>query len=374
MTGSSTSCGATSPPPSAHHLLHVYVSRLRALLRRVRRMGSASSATGPGYALASSRTSWIPSGSRMRIAEPGRSPIDDPEAAERILAHGDAALAAELRSRTSRSPRRPYASTPRTWSGCTATPWAPGSTCACGSGATTSSCPSSPPWLADQPYDEALHAQLMLALYRCGRQAEALATARALEARLRDDLGIDPSPEVRDLYRDILLQASHLIARAARATRQPAEPADLVRGPDARAPRGGRAPRRRAGSSPLTGPGGIGKTRLAIEVAAAAAVAVPRRRLVGRPGAGDRARHRRRPAGRRPRRGADAGAGLAGGRRPGARPAASPAAARQLRARGGGGRGAWSALLRDQRRCRGCWRRAGCRSGSRVSGCGRSRR
>ncbi len=65
--------------------------------------------------------------------------------------------------------------------------------------------------VAEHPDDEALHAQLMLALYRCGRQAEALETARALQDRLRDDLGIELSPEVRDLYRRILLQAPELL-------------------------------------------------------------------------------------------------------------------------------------------------------------------
>jgi DNA-binding SARP family transcriptional activator/tetratricopeptide (TPR) repeat protein len=55
-------------------------------------------------------------------------------------------------------------------------------------------------------FDEQLHAQLMLALYRTGRQADALAVYRRLRHALSEDLGIDPSQPVRDLEADILRQ------------------------------------------------------------------------------------------------------------------------------------------------------------------------
>ncbi len=58
----------------------------------------------------------------------------------------------------------------------------------------------------EHPFDEQLHALLMLALYRTGRQADALAVYRRLRHALGEDLGIDPSQPVRDLEADILRQ------------------------------------------------------------------------------------------------------------------------------------------------------------------------
>ena len=50
----------------------------------------------------------------------------------------------------------------------------------------------------------------MLALYRAGRQAEALEAYRPARARLLDDLGIEPGPELQDLERAILRQDASL--------------------------------------------------------------------------------------------------------------------------------------------------------------------
>ena len=55
------------------------------------------------------------------------------------------------------------------------------------------------------PYRERLWGQLMLALYRSGRQAEALRTFRQMKESLADELGIDPSETIMDLEERILL-------------------------------------------------------------------------------------------------------------------------------------------------------------------------
>jgi DNA-binding SARP family transcriptional activator len=58
----------------------------------------------------------------------------------------------------------------------------------------------------ERPFDERVHAQLMLALYRTGRQADALGVYRRLRAVLADNLGIDPNQRLRDLETAILRQ------------------------------------------------------------------------------------------------------------------------------------------------------------------------
>lgn len=56
----------------------------------------------------------------------------------------------------------------------------------------------------ESPLDERLAGQLMHALYRCDRQADALAHYRLVQERLADELGNDPGPALRELYQRIL--------------------------------------------------------------------------------------------------------------------------------------------------------------------------
>ena len=66
--------------------------------------------------------------------------------------------------------------------------------------------------VAQEPLREHLHAQRMLALYRCGRQADALAAYREARRALVEQVGIEPGPELRRLHEAILAQDAALEA------------------------------------------------------------------------------------------------------------------------------------------------------------------
>jgi DNA-binding SARP family transcriptional activator/tetratricopeptide (TPR) repeat protein len=62
--------------------------------------------------------------------------------------------------------------------------------------------------VSEHPVRERLRGQLMLVLYRDGRQAEALEVYREFRSVLRDELGLEPSPQLRELETAILRQDS----------------------------------------------------------------------------------------------------------------------------------------------------------------------
>jgi predicted ATPase len=128
--------------------------------------------------------------------------------------------------------------------------------------------------IAEHPLRERLRGQLMVALYRAGRQAEALDAYKATRDALIEGLGIEPGEQLRSVHGQILNQDPSLAApeRIVRPEtgkgrlpaptssfigrqREVAELCALVRG-------GARL-------VTLTGPGGSGKTRLAVEAASA---------------------------------------------------------------------------------------------------------
>ena len=80
---------------------------------------------------------------------------------------------------------------------------------------------------AEHPLDEQVHARLMLALYRSGRQADALAVYRQLRHTLDEELGLVPGPAVRELETAILRQDPSLDVLAPPAALRPVPaPAD----------------------------------------------------------------------------------------------------------------------------------------------------
>jgi len=78
--------------------------------------------------------------------------------------------------------------------------------------------------LVDQPTREHLAGQLMLALYRCGRQADALEVYQRARAHLAQELGLEPGPALKTLQAEILEQAPSLEASIGSpySARQPA--------------------------------------------------------------------------------------------------------------------------------------------------------
>jgi predicted ATPase/DNA-binding SARP family transcriptional activator/Tfp pilus assembly protein PilF len=125
---------------------------------------------------------------------------------------------------------------------------------------------------AEHPYHERFLEQRVLALYRCGRQADALEVYREARRTLSEDLGLEPSRALQELERAVLRQDLSLAAPPAptRSTRPlPTPPTPLV----------GRRLELAAVAAlfrdegvrlvTLTGPGGTGKTRLGLAVAEA---------------------------------------------------------------------------------------------------------
>jgi predicted ATPase/DNA-binding SARP family transcriptional activator len=130
----------------------------------------------------------------------------------------------------------------------------------------------------EHPLRERLQGQLLLALYRCGRQAEASEAYQRTRQRLADELGMEPGPELQRILREIL---RHEVAPT------PSGGFDSQKGQTSY------APERHSNLPPevssfigredqvadvidllatnrhvtLVGPGGIGKTRLAVQVA-----------------------------------------------------------------------------------------------------------
>nr|CTQ94808.1 multi-domain regulatory protein [Kibdelosporangium sp. MJ126-NF4] len=119
--------------------------------------------------------------------------------------------------------------------------------------------------VAEHPLRERLRALQLRALYGAGRQTEALDSYRQLVSLLDEELGLTPSPDLVELHSRILRQDSALGSPSAVRTNLPEPLTELV-GRDTAV----RSVLSLIGETrlvTLTGPGGVGKTRLAIQTA-----------------------------------------------------------------------------------------------------------
>ncbi|MEV4319488.1 BTAD domain-containing putative transcriptional regulator [Actinocrispum sp. NPDC049592] len=123
-------------------------------------------------------------------------------------------------------------------------------------------------FVEQHPHDERLAGQYMLALYRCGRQADALDHYQRTRTGLVEELGTEPSPPLQRLYQEIVANDPRLSGRVAAHSvpRQlPAAPRSFIgRADELKALSAAMDAGATVAISAIGGAGGIGKTWLAL--------------------------------------------------------------------------------------------------------------
>jgi DNA-binding SARP family transcriptional activator/tetratricopeptide (TPR) repeat protein len=133
----------------------------------------------------------------------------------------------------------------------------------------------------DHPWRERFHAQLMLALYRCGRQAEALAAYQRTRRLLVDELGVEPGRELRDLQVGILAADSRLAAPGSWTRDYPGPDAPAALSPGPGQPGLGRRAARESGPATVRSAPARGATRVPGTTAPAGSGPASRARATG---------------------------------------------------------------------------------------------
>ncbi|HET7236345.1 MAG TPA: BTAD domain-containing putative transcriptional regulator [Actinomycetota bacterium] len=242
-------------PSTAEHMLHVYVSRLRKVLRDGERKVLVTRA--PGYGLLLAEEDELDAATFELVVAQARGPAhDQPEEALQLLERG---LALWRGPALADFAYEPFAqATVARLEELRAVAEEERIGALLELGRHQDAIPELESLVLRYPLREHLRSQLMLALYRAGRQSEALGALQAARRALSAELGIDPGPELRSMEEAILRQdpalraPDHVPTSEAPASVAVAAPPRSP-SPTRRLPRGPSPARRRTAAAVVAG-------------------------------------------------------------------------------------------------------------------------